>query len=183
MRPVVNHQRNFGLIRHRAEVQDLRRHIVQQILVVMRRAHHRRFIPALGRGIGERHGFPHALHAGPGQQDLIGSGIFGHPIPQLQFFLGREIDALAGRAAHHVTGECGAVPLLNVVLNLGFIKVAVVVERSGDGREDALKLKHEGIIWSGSEARPRSRNYFTKMIKSVKIAKDSMKARPSTSRV
>ena len=81
LRPVVNQQRDFALVGHRAEIQDLGRGVVQQIFVIVRRADHGRFVAALGCRVGEGDGFTHALHAGAGQQDFIGRRVFGHPFP------------------------------------------------------------------------------------------------------
>ena len=53
LRPVVDDQRNLGLVGHGAEVEHLRVGAVDQILVVMRGADHRRLVAHLGGAIGE----------------------------------------------------------------------------------------------------------------------------------
>jgi hypothetical protein len=40
------------------------------------------------------------------------------------------------------------------VLNFGFVKLAVVIERSGDGRKNALKLKHKRPMRAGVRPAP-----------------------------
>ena len=52
------------------------------------------------------------------------------------------------------------------------------------GGKNAVQLKHEGTAAGRvRETRPQGNDYFTKMINNVKIASDSMNARPRTSSV
>src|ERR1019366_1172194 len=138
LRPVVDDERDFGLVGHGAEVEHLRIGAVDQILVVMRRADHRRFIAHFGGAIGQQHGLAHALHAGAGDQQLLRRGVLGHLFPDDVLFIRHEHHALAGGAHHDVAGECGEVPLLHVVLDLGYVNVPVVIEWGGDWWENTL---------------------------------------------
>jgi len=74
--------------------------------------------------------------------------VFGDEFEKPDLLLERQVDALARRSADDVTGESGTVPLADVVLDLGFVDLAVVVERRGDGENS------RGVSWGllkGSE--------------------------------
>ena len=107
------------LVGHGAVVEHLRVAAVDQVLVVVRGAHHGRLVAHFGGAIGEAHGLADALHAGAGDQQFFRRGVLGHLFPERELLFGGEHDALAGGAHDHVAGERGAVPLLDVVLDLG----------------------------------------------------------------
>ena len=81
LRPVIDDERNARLVGHRAVVEHLRVGAVDQVLVVVGRAHHGGFVAHLRGPVGEADGLPHTLHAGAGDQQLIRCGALGHLLP------------------------------------------------------------------------------------------------------
>src|SRR5262249_604014 len=60
------------------------------------------------------------------------------PFPDADFFFGAEVDGFG--SADDVSGDTRQVPLFYVVLDFDGIKIAIVIERDGDGDENSLKL-------------------------------------------
>src|ERR1019366_6744693 len=69
LRPVVDDQRDLGLVGDGAEVEHLRVGAVDQILIVVGRAYHRRLITHFGGAIGQHHALAGGTH-----HDVAGEG-------------------------------------------------------------------------------------------------------------
>src|SRR5579883_715104 len=122
----------------------------------MRGADQRGFVSDSSGAIRESHGLTHALHTGPGDQQLLGRGILCHPFPKLYFFLAVEQNALTCRTAHHVPPKAGTVPLLDIVLYFFFPDLAFVIKGSRDRRENSVQL-HKREQGGPMRAAPKKR--------------------------
>ena len=140
LRPVVDHQRDPGLVRDAAVVKQLRFGLDQQALVIMWRAHHRCDVSHIRGPVGQKYGFLNALTARASDQQLARLGISGHQFEHQELLFLGQLDAFARRSAHHVAGESRQIPLRDVVLHLGRIDLTVVVERRRNGWKNAMQL-------------------------------------------
>ncbi len=142
LRPVVDHDGDRALIGHRPEIERLRRAVVDEVLVVVRRPDHGCLVTHFRRAPREFQGLLHALDAGAAQEEFLRRGVLRHQFEHAELLLEREVHAFARRAADGVAGESRAVPLPDVVGHLGLVDLAVGVERRRDGREDSVELHH-----------------------------------------
>ena len=154
------------MIGHRAEKQHLRFGLAELALKERRRFHQRRFVSDIGRAIGQRHGLMHAVHAGSGDQKLLGRCPLRHPFPELDLFVRAQHHAFARGRYHHIAAETGGVPLLDIVLDFDFPQLAFVIEGSGDGAEDALELHKRSRFMNEKRGRLRwqpPRRFYAKI--------------------
>src|SRR5207247_410289 len=108
---------DLGLIRHGAEEKNLRLHAAHHALEIVRSQYESGFITHLGGAIREPDRFADALGAGACDQNLVRRRVLRRPLPYLKLFFDREVRAFPGRARDQVSGEAGAIPLLDVVLD------------------------------------------------------------------
>src|SRR5271166_1134439 len=117
--------------------------MVDQVLVVVRSAHHSNFVAEFGRAIGKGNRFSHALGARTGDQELLRRGVLCYPFPELGLLISCQRHAFAGGTADDITRQTRQVPFLDIVLNLDFPEITFGIKRRGYRRENTLQFEHD----------------------------------------
>ena len=143
LREVIQQNGNLRLIGDRAEEQDLRLHAAHDGAVIVRRQYQPGLVAQLGGAIREPDRLADAFRARAGDQDFIGRRVLRRPLPHLDLFFRREVRSFPGRTRDQISGQAGAIPLFDVVLDFDLVQVAVVVEGGRDGGENTLELHVE----------------------------------------
>jgi hypothetical protein len=111
-------------------------------------------ITGLRGAIRKRNCLVNALGAYASDQDLTLCARFTHPFHYLNAFLCGQQGCLTRRSADHVSTQRDPIQVLDVMENLGLVKIAFMIETSCKGWEDSLNF-HIVRNGKGPPALPR----------------------------